>query len=423
MYNMTDQADLFKETWSEISKNHYNSDTPILARVRKKYDLQGIKDHVAVPLTEAGGVGGLVNGYLPEAGGETADQMEITAKDHVVTSKIDRKAMKASLTDRGAWEQFTVRPVKKAVESYDTSADILWHGDGNARLCKTHTTGYVSGGATAPVLQIITPATGGGPTVEFFERWLIRGHQINIGNAGDTAVEDGLYTITSVDTTNSRVTLRRDSGSFDLSAGTNADSRYLYIQNMFQAAPQGLFGTVSATSGNIYTIPYDADTWGSFRYNANGAPASVSMLNYVFNRHSTRIPEECEPDFIYTSPEVWGTLADIPELQKQIYLMPRDKSLKQEYGFGFAGLSYTMPSGKVVPIVKGKHCWKSRLYGLYSDGMYMHHLPDHGWWDEDGRVFLRVPQRPWYAATYGGYYENVIHPTFCVEIYDLHVPS
>jgi hypothetical protein len=47
--------------------------------------------------------------------------------------------------------------------------------------------------------------------------------------------------------------------------------------------------------------------------------------------------------------------------------------------------------------------------------MYMHHLPDHGWWDEDGKVFLRVEGRPWFAATYGGYYENVFNPQFaCV---------
>jgi hypothetical protein len=80
VYNQTDQAYLFKETWSDISRNHYNSDTPILARVKKKYDLQGLKDHVAVPLGMAGGVGGLTNGYLPDGGSESGDQMEIVAK-------------------------------------------------------------------------------------------------------------------------------------------------------------------------------------------------------------------------------------------------------------------------------------------------------------------------------------------------------
>jgi hypothetical protein len=310
--------------------------------------------------------------------------------------------------------------VKKAVESYDTVCNILWHGNGTGKLCKTHSTGYVSGGATAPVLQIITPAVGGGPTVEFFERWLVRGHLVNVSNAAFTAVEDAIYKITAVDVTNSRVTLSRVSGSFDASAGTNADDRWLVIQNTFNAAPQGIFGTVSATTGNIYNIAYDADVWGAYRYNASSAPPSASLLNHVMNVHSTRIPEECFPDFILTSPEIWALLADIPELQKSVTLAPRDSKLKVEYGFGFAGLSITTPAGKVIPIVKDKHCWKSRIYGLFSDSMYMHHLPDHGWWDEDGRVFLRVPNRPWYEATYGGYFENVIHPTYQFEIYGVH---
>jgi hypothetical protein len=248
----------------------------------------------------------------------------------------------------------------------------------------------------------------------------VRGHQINISNAAFTAVEDALYTIASVDTTNSRVTLTRLSGSFDLSSGTNADSRWLVWQNMFNAAPQGLFGIVSNAASTMYGLAYDADTWGSYRYDAGGAPPSASLLNHAMNVHSTRIPEECFPDFFLTSPEVWALLADIPELQKQMTLSPRDKSLTAEYGFGFAGLSVVTPHGKSIPIVKDKHCWKSRMYGVYSDGMYMHHLPDHGWWDEDGRVFLRVPRRPWYEATYGGYYENVIHPTYMMEIYGLH---
>lgn len=406
-YNTTDQAYLFKETWSSISRNHYNSDTAILSRVKKRYDLQGVKDHVAVPLGPSGGVGGLTNGYLPEGGGESGDQMEITAKDHVGVAIIDRKAMKAAMTDRGAFVRFTQRPVQKTVESYDTSCNILWHGDGTGRLGLTKaSSAYVSGGASAPVIEF--------DSTTFFERWFPKNFQVNIGNSGDTGVEDGLFKITSVDTTNKRVTFSRVSGSFDASAGVNA--RYVYLQNMFKNAPQGIEGVVMATSGSPYTIPYDADNWGSQIYDANSAPISVQMLNHVFNVQTTRVDTGDLPNFCLTSPEIWAQLSDIWEPQKRIMLMPRDKKLTVEQGFGIAGLAYTTPAGKMIPIVSDKHCKKNRFYGLYDEVMYMHHLPDHGWWDEDGKVFLRVPSRPWYSATYGGYYENVIHPTFQIAI-------
>ncbi len=411
IYSVSNNGFLFKETYSELSRNHYNSATVILGRTKKKYDLQGTKDHVAIPQGQAGGFGGLQNGYLPEGGSESGGQIEITAKDVVGEAVIERKAMKAAMTDRGAFARFTQRPVQKCVESYDSGCNLLWHLDGTARLGKTLASGaYISGGATAPIIELRSDMTGADGEYNFMERWFSKNLQVNIGNAGDTGVEDAVYTVTSVDTTNKRITLSRKTGSFDASAGANA--RYVYIQNMFKAAPQGFAGTLIPTTGTIYTLAYDAASWGSLLYDANGAPPSISMINKQFNIQTTRVDEEDLPNFILTSPEIWAILSDIKEGDKRITIGPRDKNLSIEEGFGFSGIAYTTPKGKTIPIIADKHCKKTRMYGIYDEVMYMHHLPDHGWWDEDGKVFMRVPNRPWYQATYGGHFENVIHPTF-----------
>lgn len=407
-YSLSNHAFLFKDKYDDLSRNHYNTATALLMRVKKKYDLSGIKALVSIPLGPDGGFGGMNNGSLPSASGESGDQMEITAKDVFSRARINHKAMKASMSDEGSFVRITQRPVKKTVEGYATGCNILWHGDGNGRICKTATsTGYISGGATAPVIAM--------STTDWVARWWTKNQLVNFGNSGDTGVEDGLFKVVSVDTTNKRVTFSRIEGTFDLSSGTNADARYIYFQNMFKDAPNGLESTVMATSGDIYSISYDADTWGSLIYDADGAPPSSSMLNYVFNQQSTRVSEEDMPDFILTSPEVWSILSDIPEYQKRINLSPRDKAMAQ-YGFGIAGLSYTTPGGKTIPIVQDKHCKLNRIYALNSDMMYMYHLPDHGWVDDDGRVFLREANKLWYEGSYGGYFENVVHPTFQVAI-------
>lgn len=409
MYSSTDQAYLFKETWSDISKNCYNSATAILSRVKKKYDLQGVKDHVAIPQGPAGGIGGLTNGYLPEGGGDSGGVIEITAKDVVGVAVIDRKAMKQAMTDKGAFVRFTQQPVQKCVESYDTAVNILWHGDGTGRFGRlAAASAYVSGGATAPVLEFTSAS--------FHERWFPKNFQFNIGNAGDTNVEDGIFKVTSVDATNRRVTFSRTSGTFDCSGGVN--DRYVYLQNMFKNAPQGLEGTVMATTGTIYTLAYDASSWGSFQYDANGAPPSVSMINYVYSQQSVRVDPGNYPNLLLTSPEIWAILADIWEPTKRMMLMPRDKSLSAP-AFGISALSYETLEGKNIPIVADKHSKKNRIYFLFDEVMYMHHLPDQGWWDEDGKVFLRVSGRPWYAGTYGGYFENVLNPTFMAVIYNI----
>lgn len=408
-YSIDNHAFLFKETYSDISVNHYNSATAILSRVRKRYDLAGVKDHISIPLGPDGGFGGTNNGYLPTANGESGDQMEITAKDVFQRARINHKAMKAAMSDKGAFVRFTTRPVQKAVEGYATGCNILWHGDGTGRISKTKaSSAYISGGAAAPVIEM--------DSTLWVERWWTKNQLVNIGNSGDTTIEDALFSVTSVDAANKRVTFARVQGTFDVSASTNADARYIYFQNMFKDAPEGIESTIMVATGSIYAIPYDAQSWGSLVYDADGAPPSSSMLNYVFNQQTTRVDDSDLPDFLLTSPEIWAILSDIPEYQKRINLMPRDKNLKAEYGFGIAGLSYTMPNGKVIPLVPDKHCKTNRIYGLNSDMMYMYHLPDHGWVDDDGRVFMREANRLWYEGTYGGYFQNVVHPTFQIAI-------
>lgn len=402
MFSASEQAYVFKETWSDISKNHYNSSTPILSRVKKKYDLAGIKDHVALPLGPSGGIGGLTNGYLPEGGGDSGSQIEITAKDVVGVAVIDRKAMKQAMSDKGSFVRFTQQPVQKTVESYDTAVNILWHQDGTGRFGQlAASSAYVSGGATDPVLEFTSAS--------FHERWFPKNFQFNIGNSGDTGVEDGIFKVVSVAASTRRVTFKRVSGTFDCSGGVN--SRYVYLQNMFKNAPQGLAGTVMATSGTIYGVTYDSTSYSSYQYDAAGAPPSVSMLNEVMSQQSTRVDAGNLPNFILTSPEIFAILSDIWEPTKRINLMPRDSSLKAP-AFGISGLAYETLEGKVIPIVADKHCWKNRIYFLHDETMYMHHLPDQGWWDEDGKIFLRVPGRPWYSATYGGYFENVLNIQF-----------
>ena len=413
-YNLTDQAFLMKETYSEMSQNHYNSATAILSRCRKRYDLQGIKDHIAIPQGPDGGFGGTSNGYLPSASGESGDQMEIEAKDVFSRARIQHKAMKASMTSKGAFAQFTNRPVQKCVEGYNTGCNILWHGDGTGRVCKSKDTGaLISGDATTFTLEMDPD--------NWHPRWWTQNQLYNIANAADNAVEDGLFKLKTVSIATKRVTFERVEGTFDITSGSNANDRYIYFQNMFKDAPEGFESTIMKQTGNIYTIPYDEVSWGALILDADGAPPSPSLLNKAFNVQATRVDESAQPDMRLTSPEVWAILSDIPEYQKRINLMPRDKRLSSEYGFGIGGLSYTRPDGKVIPIVPDKHCKRTRIYGLNSDMMYMYHLPDHGWVDDDGRVFMREANKLFYEGTYGGYFQNVVHPTFQLVIDDIDI--
>jgi hypothetical protein len=409
-YSLSNNASLFKETYSEISRNHYNGDTVLLSQIKKSYDLQGTKDHVSVPLGMARGVGGGVGGYLPEGGQESGAQIEVTAKEVYGRALVDRKAMKAAMTDKGAFVRMTKRPVEQCVLSYDNFVNLLLHGDGTGRIGRTHTTGYVSGGATAPVLQMLT--------TEWWPRWLEENELINIGNAGDTATEDGLFKITSVDEANKRITLERLSGAFDLSSSTNANSRYLYIQRTFKAMPQGFESIIHNSSSAMYGLAYSR-RWSSLRQDMASAPISIPAINDLVNRQITRVGRGFGPNLILTSPEIWSQLADQHESQKRYNLSPRDKGLAGNANFSFKGIEYVTPDGNTIGIMADRHCKPDRLYCLNTDFIELCHMPDQGWFDEDGRVFQRVADKDQYEARYGGYFEAVIHPTYQAELYNV----
>lgn len=410
-YDYNSPAGLFKETYSDISRNHYNSDTVLLARTKKRYDLQGIKDHIAIPVGMAGGVGGAVGGSLPVGGQEGVIQIEVTAKDVYGRAVVTRKAMKASATDRGAFVRLTKRPVEKCVERYDNWVNLLMHQDATGRITKTKSSSaYISGGATAPVIEL--------DSAEWFPRWIQENDIIEIGNAGDTSTEDGLFIITSVDETNKRITLSRYSGSFDLSSGTNANARWIYMQRSFKAMPNGFETTIMATSGTIYGQPYSRQ-WSSYHYDASSSPISIPMINYALNQQITRVGKGNGPNLIITSPEIWAHLADKHENLKRYTLEPRSKELQGNAKFSFSGLSLDTPDGKTIGIFPDRHCKPNRMYLLNDEYLYLYHMPDQGWFDEDGKVFLRVADKDEYEARYGGYFEFVCHPTFQAVIKNL----
>ena len=411
VYNSTDQAFYFKETFDSLSENHYNSATPLHSRAKKRYDLTGVKDHVALPLAPAGGIGGLLGGYLPEGGVNSGDQIEVTAKDLVGVCTIDRKAMKQAMSDKGSFVRFTQEPVKRTVESYATVSNILLHLAGNGQFGIAAAATSASGTAAAPVVVM--------QTTLFNERRWMKNLVFQVANAGDTALEDGKWKVVSVVASTRSVTFQRVSGTYDISVAANTNSRKFYLEGMFQSAPHGLESIVMNTSTTVYGVPYDATNFASWHVDAAGAPPSVQLVNKAFSEQSTRVDEGSLPNMLLTSPEVFAILQDIWEPTKRIMLMPRDGKLTKEAGFGIGGLMYTTLEGKDIAIVADKHCAKDRIYGLNMDAFYIHHLPDQGWWDEDGKVFLRVPGRPYYSATYGGYWEAVINPQFQFVIKNL----
>lgn len=79
-----------------------------------------------------------------------------------------------------------------------------------------------------------------------------------------------------------------------------------------------------------------------------------------------------------------------------------------------------MTSRGAIGLFADRMCDEDKMYFLNEEMISRYHRPDFGWFDDDGTVFLRTPDdEDSYEARYGGYYENLIDPTFQGVLYNL----
>jgi len=384
--NLTDQSALFKNTYQQASTNSYNSDNVVLGTIKKNYKFVGKKKEINVPLSFAGGVG---SGSLPTANPASYDTIEITAKKVYAVTEYEREAIKAAGTDEGAFFRATKEPTKKAVESFNRNASrILW-GDGTGALGTF--SGNATGSATAPVLTIIS-------TDWNVAHWEEKDY-VNVNTLSS------VFEITAVDETNRQITLSRISGSDDLTA-IGAGTHTVYMQNSKDNDPMGIKGVVDATSGSVYGISV-ARRWQSYRYDANGAGVTAA----VYNNLMLQVHKKCGkyPNMFVASYEQYEKTLNFLEDQKEYTVKPRDKKLHGRVSF--TGIKIMTPDGP-RPLFMDRFVDSDRIYALNTNYIESHHRPDFGWFDDDGTVFLRKASSDDYEGRYGGYYENVIWPTF-----------
>lgn len=385
-FNLTDASALFKQKYGKISDNVYNSANVMLGRIKKDYNFVGKEMKYPVPLGFSGGVG---SGSLPEANAANYGDMTITAKKVYAVCEIDRETIKASLNNEGAFVEGTKHTVQKTVESWTRNASRILFADGTGALGSF--SGSSAGTAAVPILTI-TAATWKEANFE-------EGDFVNVNVLGS------LWEVTIVVPSTRTVTLERISGSDDLTM-IGAGTHVVYMQKSRNNDPLGLKAVCDATNGTLYGVNV-ARRWQSTQQAAAGAGVSTDRMNELMlevQRRSGKVP-----DLIITSFTQFRKILNLLEDQKQYVVEPRSKDLQGK--ISFKGVEF-MSSAGAVGIFPERFCEDDRLYAVNTNYITAYHRPDHGWFDDDGTVFLRGATTDTYGARYGGYYQNVIIPTF-----------
>jgi hypothetical protein len=381
-FDLTEASNLFKIKYKELSENVYNSANVLLGRVKKSYNFTGKQMLQPIPQSFSGGVG---SGTLPVANTAIYEDAIILSKKVYATVEVDREAIKASMSDEGAFVQATKEVAKKGVESWMRNMSRILFNDGSGSL---------------GVIASLTDNTGGNYTLvitaatfkeaNFEERDLIN---IETGNSD-------LFEIESVNPSTREVVVQRITGS-----QVPANSDELFMQGSEDNDPQGLKGALSATSGSLYNIPVGR-RWKAFQVDASAATISPDLMN----KFMLGVEKQCgkSPNLILTSYKQFEKLLNVLEDQKRYPLDPRSEALKGK--ISFSGIEFMSTRGP-IGIFAERFCEDDRMYFLNDNHIEIYHRPDFGWFDDDGTVFLRTSGDQ-YEARYGGYLQVYIQPSF-----------
>ena len=171
---------------------------------------------------------------------------------------------------------------------------------------------------------------------------------------------------------------------------------------------EGLRSVLDATSGSKYGVSI-GDRWQAFQKVATGAISEDLIMEMLLGVHEQ---SGQSADLIVTSYKQWRKVSNTLENKKEIKISPRFGSEKLKGKVGFNAISAKSPFNQDVPIIIDRFCEDDRMYFLNSKHIVLMHAPDHGWFDEDGTIFMRKADDDAYEARYGGYKEAFIVPSF-----------
>lgn len=397
-----------KTKWGKVSDNVYNSATPLLSRVNRVHDFVGEDKKFPVPTGYEGGVG---SGSLPAAGKSNAEKATITTKSVYARTQIARQLMKQASRKEGAFVKALGHKMGKSVESYvrNTSRFLFNDGTGSLSIGSASADNVTGAGSTGDpyLVELKTQRSTSNKIVTNKKASLEKRDFINV-NSEETNLEivavsresDGDIVVSLVGTS-ARLGALSTSGPF-------AAADTFYMQGSKDNDPEGLRGVCDATSSSKYGINI-GDRWQSFQKAVTSSISEDLAVEMLMEVHEN---SGQSPDLIVTSYKQWRKLSNQISDKVRIPIKPRFGSEKLKAKVGFNAIAVNSPFGDDIPMIIDRFCEDDRMYFLNTRHLAIMHAPDHGWFDDDGTIFMRVTDDDSYEARYGGYKENYIVPTF-----------
>jgi hypothetical protein len=405
-YNLTTATGVFKTKYIKMSRDMFNSENVVLAKVKRNDSFVGDQALISVPTSFGGGRG---SGVIPRANVAAYQKMLITAKKLYAIIEIDNEAIKASQTDEGAFVRLSKEPVKRGVQSWQANLSRMLFNDsvatnGNGRLGISSSATAITSAAGVYTVTFATAAAN--PVNWKTANWETKDFvNTDVGGSAE-------YEVTNVtpnaSATTATVTLTQSNGSaFDLTGRTSVQ---FFMQNSKNNDATGLRGVLLATSGSAYNINIGYRWQAPSQLTSLSAGITPDLLNqqaldikYAFGENH---------DMFVTSFVQYRKLLNQLEDQKR-YMLVESRNEGPRGKFSFQALEFMADTGP-IPVIAERFVEDDTLYSLNSDFIEFHARPDGGWVEDPtmgGSIFRLSPTNDTWQARYAVYGEFGIMPS------------
>ena len=407
-YNLNTATGVFKTKYIKMSRDMFNSENVVLAKVKRNDSFVGDQALISVPTSFGGGRG---SGVFPRANVAQYQKMLILSKKLYAIIEIDNEAIKASQTDEGAFVRLSKEPVKRGVQAWQANLSRMLFNDsvttnGNGRLgISSSTTAVTSPSAGVYTVTFVTAAAN--PVNWKLANWEIKDY-VNASLVAGTAEYEVTGVNPTASATTATVTLTQVAGASFSLVGQLSTS--FYMQNSKDQDATGLRGALLATSGTLYSISVGY-RWQSPSQLTN---LSVGITPDLLNQQALDIKYAFgeNHDMFVTSFVQYRKLLNQLEDQKR-YMIVESRNSGPKGKFSFQALEFMADTGP-IPVIAERFVEDDTLYSLNSDFIEFHARPDGGWIEDPtmgGSIFRASPTNDTWQARYAVYGEFGIMPS------------
>lgn len=406
-YNLTTATGVFKTKYIRMSRDMFNSENVVLAKIKRNDEFVGDQALISVPTSFGGGRG---SGVIPRANVTQYQKMLITAKKLYAIIEIDNEAIKASQTDEGAFVRLSKEPVKRGVQSWQANISRMLFNNslstsgngGNGRIGVSHASTATSVSSGVYTVTLAAGTTEGGWKQANFELK-------DFVNVNTNSAEFEVTAVTpSATAGSSTIGLTQVAGgAYNLVGLLGVD---IYMQNSRNMDATGLRGALLATSGTLYNISV------GYRWQASSqlTSLSVGITPDLFNQQALDLKYAFgeNHDMFVTSFVQYRKLLNQIEDQKR-YMIVESRNDGPKGKFSFQALEFMADTGP-IPVIAERFVEDDTVYSLNSDFIELHCRPDGGWVEDPtmgGSIFRLSQTNDTWQARYAVYGEFAIMPT------------